>query len=491
MQQGEAHLRKLFDQYRKMPQQVKASLWFVVCGFIQKAISLLTTPVFSRILTTSEYGIFSVYQSWQSIIIIIASLNLASGVYLRGLIKYENDQEEFTASLQSLYLVNFLVVFSVYLLFRTFWNRLFELPTVYVCLIFGDIVFQTAFHFWSARQRVKFQYRALVLLTLVNAVLRPTLGIYAVLHNADKVSARIYSMVIADALVFGIIFFRMYFHKGKVISTKYWKYALAYNIPLVPHYLSQIVLNSSDRIMINQLVDSGKAGIYSLAYSAAAILTIVNQSVLNSYNPWMYQKIRDKEYRNIGKVSCLILILIASLNLVLIICAPEIIAVMAPPSYYEAIWVIPPVAMSVYFMFLYSLFANFEFYFEKTKYMMVASVSGALLNIILNYIFIQKYGFLAAGYTTLVCYLCYSVAHYLLMRAILSRELPNEKIYDMRMIMAISAAFVVLGSGSMLLYNYPIVRYSIVLVFMIFAIIKRRELIRIYKMITSMKKKKS
>ena len=192
-------MNKLLSEYKKTPQQVRASLWFVICGFLQKAISLLTTPVFSRLLSTSEYGVFNVYISWQNIIMIFASLNLASGVYLRGLIKYQEDEEEFTNSLQSLYLVNFIIVFTIYLTLSSFWNRLFELPTSYICLIFGDILFQTAFHFWSARQRVKFQYRALVILTLINAILRPTLGIFAVVNSCDKVTARIYSMVIADA----------------------------------------------------------------------------------------------------------------------------------------------------------------------------------------------------------------------------------------------------------------------------------------------------
>ena len=98
--------------------------------------------------------------------------------------------------------------------------------------------------------------------------------------------------------------------RGLRISTKYWKYALNYNLPLVPHYLSQTVLNQSDRIMINSIVGSSAAGIYSLAYSASVILTIVNQSVLNSYNPWMYKKIRDKEYDSIGEVSVMLLSLI-------------------------------------------------------------------------------------------------------------------------------------------------------------------------------------
>ena len=474
-------MKKKIEKYHDIPIQVKASLWFVICGFVQKAISLLTTPVFFFFFTTFEYGVFSVFISWQTIITIFASLNLASGVYLRGLIKYEKDEEEFTASLQSLFIVAFAICFGVYFVGSGFWNQIFDLPTKYVLLMYVDILFQTSFQFWSCRQRVKFKYRSLVMFTLVNAVLRPVLGIIAVIYSPHKVSARIYTMVLADCIVFGCFFIAVFWNKGKKIPTKYWRYSLSYNLPLVPHYLSQFVLSQSDRLMINSLTNSEYAGIYSLAYSMATVLTIANQSILNSYNPWMYQKIRDKQYDNIGKVSYTLLLIIAGLNLVLIICAPEVIAIMAPPAYRRAIWVIPPVAMATYFMFLYSLFANFEFYYEKTKYMMMASVSGAILNIVLNYFFIRKYGFIAAGYTTVFCYLSFCLAHYVLMRKILKKELPQTRIYDMKIIIAISLGFIMIGVLFMTLYDYVFIRYSVIAAVMIVCMIKRKQIIGILK----------
>ena len=470
-------INALMEKYRKFPKQVKASFWFVVCGFLQKAISLLTTPIFSRLLSTSDYGVFSVFTTWENIIIIIASLNLASGVYLRGLIKFEDDKDEFTASLQCLYTINTFAVFLIYVLFSSFWSRLFDLPFRYVCLMFVDILVTVAFHFWSARQRVDFLYKALVGVTLLNAILKPGLGILGVLLCADKIQARIYTMVLADVLVFGYFFIDTFRTRGLRISTKYWKYALNYNLPLVPHYLSQTVLNQSDRIMINSIVGASAAGIYSLAYSASVILTIVNQSVLNSYNPWMYKKIRDKEYDSIGEVSVMLLILIGVLNLFLIAFAPEAIAILAPPAYYEAIWVIPPVSMSVFFMFMYSLFANFEFYYEKTKLMMVASVSGAALNIFLNSVFIQKYGFLAAGYTTLVCYLCYCVFHYIIMRQIIKKELHGLPIYNIRMILLLSVLFVGAGFLFMAFYEHTLIRYGLIVVMLLICLWKKDAII--------------
>ena len=482
--------QKTLQKYREMPKQVKASVWFVICGFIQRGITFLTTPIFSRLLTTSEYGIYSVYNTWHNIIIIFASLNLASGVYLRGLIKYEEDREEFTASLQSLYLLNFLIVFAVYVCFSGFWSNLLDLPPKYLYLMFLDILVQVAFHFWSARQRVSYEYKFLVAATLINAVLRPTIGVIAVLHSDNRVDARIMTMVLADVLVFGWFFADFFIRKQKVFSTKYWKYALAYNLPLVPHYLSQLVLNQSDRVMIKSLVGSSEAGIYSLAYTAAAILTIVNQSIQNSYNPWMFKSIRDRHYDRIGKVSYMTLLIVAGLNLFLIICAPEVIRFMAPKSYHEAIWVIPPVACSTFFMYLYGLFSNVEFYYEKTRFVMAASVFGAALNIGLNYVFIRMFGYIAAGYTTLFCYFVYCVMHYIMMRRILKKELPDTRLYDMKIIFLIAGSFVGVSAVCMALYNHSVIRYAVIGCMLAAAAVKRKAIRDLIKGLKGLKSAK-
>ena len=70
--------------------------------------------------------------------------------------------------------------------------------------------------------------------------------------------------------------------------------------------------------------------------------------------------------------------------MVVIAFAPEVVRILAPNEYFEAIWVIPPLATSVFFIFLYTLFANIEFYYEENKFIMIASIIAAILNIILN-----------------------------------------------------------------------------------------------------------
>ena len=66
---------KLIKKYKSLPVQIKASFWFLICSFLQKGISMITTPIFTRLLSTSEYGEFNVFNSWYSIAFIFVSLS--------------------------------------------------------------------------------------------------------------------------------------------------------------------------------------------------------------------------------------------------------------------------------------------------------------------------------------------------------------------------------------------------------------------------------
>ena len=120
--------------------------------------------------------------------------------------------------------------------------------------------------------------------------------------------------------------------------------------------------------------------------------------------------------------------------------------------------------------------------------MMVASVSGAALNIFLNSVFIHKYGFLAAGYTTLVCYLCYCVFHYIIMRQIIKKELHGLPIYNIRMILLLSVLFVGAGFLFMAFYEHTFIRYGLIAVMLLICLWKKNAIIGTLKRLKLEKK---
>lgn len=467
---------KLIKHYHVLPTQVKASFWFLICSFVQKGISIISTPIFTRLLTPVEYGMFNVFTSWLSITTVIVTLNLFCGVYIQGLVKFEDKRRQYSSTMQGLCLTLVCIWAVIYFLFRDFWNGLFSLTTIQMTAMLVMVWASSTFSFWATEQRVDYKYAKLVTITILIAVAKPALGVYLVVHAEDKVTARILGIAIVELAVFTWLFFAQMLRGRQFFSWGVWHYAVMFNLPLIPHYLSSSILNTVDRIMIEKMVGANEAGIYSLAYAISLVMTIFNTSILQTVEPWLYKKIKANEVWNISRVAYPSFIIIAGLNVMLMACAPEVVAIFAPTEYYNAIWIIPPVAMSSYFMFIYYFFVTFEFYYEKTHLIAIATMSGAVLKLVLNYIFIDIFGYYAAGYTTLLCFMVYAMMHYIFMRKICQIYMNDAQVYSTSVLFIISVSFMALGFAVLCTYRTPILRYACIAALTLAAFIKRKYL---------------
>lgn len=250
------------------------------------------------------------------------------------------------------------------------------------------------------------------------------------------------------------------------------------------------VLNSSDRIMIANIVGEKEAGVYNLAYSVSQIMTIFNTALLQTIEPWIYRKLKENKIVEIARVAYIAFSVIASLNVLLIMVAPEVINFFAPAAYQEAIWTIPSVTMSVFFMFLYTFFATFEFFYEKTKYAAGATIGSALLNVLLNYIFIPRFGYIAAGYTTLFSYIVLAILHYYFMRKVCKEYLNDIRPYNPQLIIGIAIGSMFLGFGFMATYENILIRYMLIITILIILVFIRKKIMRLANILIDIKSKR-
>ena len=469
-------LTKIREKYISLPKALKASIWFLICSFMQKGISVITTPIFTRLLSSAEYGQYNVFNSWLGIVGVIVTLWIFNGVYTQGLVKFEDNRDRFSSTLQGLTLALVLIWTGIYFIGHNFWNQLLKITTTQAILMLIMIWASAVFNFWAAEQRVVLRYKQLVIVTILVSIAKPVFSIILIRLSDDKVTARILGLVLAEVIGYTWMFFAQVKKGKKLFDWKIWKYALLFNIPLIPHYLAQNVLVSSDRIMIERMVGASEAGIYSLAYSIAQIMILFNNALTQTISPWIYKKIKDKEPLKITNIAYGSLAFIAVVNVFLIAFAPEAVRFFAPAEYYDAIWAIPPVAMSVFFQFAYSFFACFEFYYEKTGFITVATIISAVLNLGLNYVCIQWFGYVAAGYTTLACYIIQFTCHYIMMQKVCNMHLDGVVVYKPSVMIGMILAFFAVGFGFMLTYNYPVLRY-VLLAVAIFAVIIKRKMI--------------
>ena len=255
---------------------------------------------------------------------------------------------------------------------------------------------------------------------------------------------------------------------------------MGFNIPLLAYYFSQVIFNQSDRIMISHMVGTDKAALYGVACSLATVLSFVMNAINSSYIPWFYGKLRTGAQRENRRISMGISLVLAILLSGVIWFAPEIILIFSNRNYVEAANVVPPVAMSTFLLFYAQLFINVEFFHEQKGSLVWASVGAAVANLVLNWIYIPKFGYVAAAYTTLVSYILFAFCNCLAMKKLLRTKGIADDAYDYRNLVLLFLAFCVTSFLGSWLYPHLMVRIIISALVLVVVWIKRQYFIDIY-----------
>lgn len=473
------YIKKILEYYISLSVRMKAAIWFTFCSFMQKGIAFITVPIFTRLLSTDEYGIYTLYLSWLQILLVISSLYLYYGVTDNAMAKFEKDRNKFISSMQGLTVTITSLLLVITALFMDRIKDFLGLSPVLIFLIFIELYVTPAFFFWAARQKFEYRYKRLVVITLIRSICNPVLGLIAVYLMNDRALARIGSIVVVELVICGLIMFYQ-FNKGRVFFDRnYWIYALTLAIPMVPHYLSGIILSQGDRVMIAHMVGKTELALYSVAYSIGMLVQLFVTAINSSLTPWVYSRLKAREIYEIQKKSVGVMLLISIISVALMLLSPELVLLLGSEKYREAVYVIPPISASIFFIFLYSFLSYPEFYYEKTRFLAIASILAAVINIVLNYFFIPIYGFIAAAYTTLACYIIYSIGHYIVARKILYAKVNEFSVINSKIALALSIILVLVGSFIHYSFEWEAVRY-IIIVSICVGILYKRKSIRKY-----------
>ena len=154
--------RKILNKYKNFSLPVKAAFWYTLCNFFNKGLSLLSTPIFTRLMSVEDYGTFVIFQSWFSIIIIFTSLNMFMSGYTKGLILYEKDRKKFSSSLLGLTTTLTIGLLIAYVINMDFFTNLFELSPYLMIFMFLELLFMPALEFWMAEQRFDYKYKNVI-----------------------------------------------------------------------------------------------------------------------------------------------------------------------------------------------------------------------------------------------------------------------------------------------------------------------------------------
>ena len=426
---------------------LKAGTWYTFSNFLLKGVGFITTPIFTRLMSKTEYGDYSNYTAWLSIVAILVTLEMSGCVY-RARYDFEEDFDGFLSSIIACGTAITAVCYAIVVAFMPFFVRIFDLKAIYIHFMFLNVLISPALTIMQAKHRILQKYKSFVAVSVGTTIVSTLTSLICVYRFEDKLLGRIAGMTVPLLVVYLIAYIMMMARGKRVYNSEYWKYAVSISLPLVPHLLSNTILGSSDRIMIKQMCGASDAAIYSVAYTCGMIISVLFTSLNQAWEPWLFDRVHNMDYASVKKVSRYYLVFFTVLVLGSILVAPELILFMGGRGYMRAVYVIPPVMAGYGCKLAYTFYVNMERFEKKTKYISIGTVAAAVLNVILNLIFIPRFGFVAAAYTTLAGFVALVFLHYFM-----SRRMGLTDMYDNRFNFIVVGVMVFMGIAAQALYH--------------------------------------
>lgn len=455
---------------------LKAGVWYVISSILVRMISVITTPIFTRLLSTEEYGIVSTFSSWYSMFLIIYTLNLNISIG-RAKLDYPDKLEDYIGSMQLLSLIVSLIISGILAIFIKPISEFLELPIMATGFLLIYLIASPSISFYQSGYRYNYQYKqniGIAWYVALSTVCLSLLLIYLVDYN--NAVLRIAGLVAPYVVLAFIFWFLTFKNKHAKFSMEYWKYGLKISLPMILHSISLSILSQSNRIIISKNYGNEIVALFSLVQNYASLLMVVTDAINQGWQPWFHDNY-DVENDSVKRNANFLTVLLCYIGLACVAIGPEAVYILGGKPYMEAVACVPPLIAAVICQCLYTHYINIEIHLKKTKYAAIGTIVAAILNVGINLFVIPCFGYIASAYVTFGCYCVLLILHWVITTFVLKSRVYNNKFILISMTITAMICFLLT-----LTYDYLVVRWVIIAVgFLSFLFVFRRFILNIIK----------
>jgi len=383
------------------------SLVYGLGVILNRVIGFLMIPIYTRLLTPSDYGVLELLSLTTDIIGMAISMGLSAAMY-RFYFEHEDERERNTVvstafiAFGSIALVCLASLsFTTGFLARTILDS--ERYASYFLVTFTSLWFgtmsQLGFDYLRMRQR------SVLYLVISAAKLLLSLGlnIYLVVFLKLGVLGILYSTLISSMATTVVLVLPILYRIGLRFSFSSCARMIRFGAPLIPSSLGAYLVHVSDRYFLKHYGSLSETGLYSLGYKFGNLPnTFVTSPFIQIWFARRFEVYKKPNAEEIfGTIFTYFCLVIAFVGLGISVVTKEALEIIANPDFWEAYKVVPIIVLS------YTVF-SFHYHFnmgilinKKTKYLAYINGSNGVLNLGLNFLLIPRYGMYGAAYATL------------------------------------------------------------------------------------------
>lgn len=407
-----------------MKKRNRVAIFNILSTVLINGISIITGPLFSRLLGDSGYGTLKIYNIWVSVVAILFTMQTYNTL-VNAKVEYgEEEQKRYQSSVMSMSVLIFLSCSALVLLFLQPVSRWLQLEPMLIGMLLLQAFGTFCVNFLNTRNTYSFKAGWNMILSLTVTVLTLTLSLILVLQQPQE--TRYYGRIWANALTYGLIGIGaclLILAQGRTAFNRdYWKFCIVLAIPAVFHNLSDLILSQSDQLMLQRMVDTAAVGHYAYAWTFSNILFILFGALNRTWCPFFFDEMKQGKREAMMSKTRNFLELFTVLACGFILLAPEVYHVYADPTFWASTGIIPLFVASYYLNFLCTFPVNYEYYHKQTKVVAAVTIGASLVNVGLNYLLIRAIGMAGAALATAISHGLQLLLHYGYCRFVLGKE---------------------------------------------------------------------
>jgi O-antigen/teichoic acid export membrane protein len=460
----------------KIKHLLRHSFIYSLSSAAPKLSGVVLLPLYTYYLLVSEFGVLGVLDA--TIIILFELVSLGQGhslVMLNSMEKYEKEKKSifFTITLFSMGIILIFVIageFGIPLFFTDVFERsdtilLLRLALYVIALRSMNELFLNKF-------RADENSGLYSLFSITKLLLQ--LGVVSYLFIVEKLGLQsvLYAYLVSEGTILLLMGIKLLPRMEFKLNPRILPTALQFGFPLVFSALAMMILNVSDRYILQYIRGEYDVGLYDLAYRLSGVLNMffIMPFTLTFY-PAAYKlfgKEGDKRFYS-KSLTYLTFVLVWG-GLAMSLFAEEILMILSQnPEFVEAYKVVPILLLSYVFFGMRLVVSLPAYLKQKTSYVVYITVAAAGLNVGLNFLFIPEYGMLAAALNTLAAFFLLSVAHYFICRKIYTIPFELFKLFALILLgtglyciiplLAIEDRIVLIGLKLLIVFVFPFLLY--------------------------------
>lgn len=400
----------------------------ILTTVLTRAVNLISIPIFTRLLTTSEYGSVDFFFSVTNMLYMILGF-AAYGIVERGILDFKENSEQYMSATMNITLINTVIVSLFANVFYHLLNRIVFVDrcTMNIMILYSYMLFIVSYK--NMELNYQFQYKRNMYYTLSILITNVALSvIFITVGFFDSAYwDRIFGALFPTVIV-GTATFLLYQKKGGwSFKKKYIVYTLKYAFPLLPHNLSLLLLSNADRIMIKNYFGTSCAAIYAVAYTTGILLVVASEGVNKIYLPVFFRKMTANAYRDIRYYQMFVVLGMCMVTSLVFCISPELIYIFGGNKYTEGQQLINWIVLATFINFLYTtIYYNIEYYYKKTMLIAVGTIISTIINIMLNVVFMPIYGYRFGAASTVISYMFLLFMHMIIVKKTIKNSLVQD-----------------------------------------------------------------